>query len=159
MSIKKIPQQLKSYLRGAITEWSTRKGIPNKIAHLNKYANDNPRQTIFLALGILLSLFFVSTVLTCSHYNEEQKDAEIVLPLNQIEDISSVIAGKQRIEDVKRQQTNVFTSLITEGQRVRKELDSLLALPVKSSRDSLEIVRKHKQLQIIVNNINEKDKF
>lgn len=159
MDIKKFPQQLKDYFKEAVTEWSTHKDIPNKVERLNEYANANKQQTIYLTLGILFSLFILSTALTCSRYNRQATNEEAVLPLNQIEDISSVIEGKQRIEEVKRQHANALTSLITEGKRVRQELDSLMALPTKSHQDSLEIIRKHKQLQIIVNHINEKDKL
>ena len=109
--------------------------------------------TAALTIGILSCLFISSILISllCEH------EDDFVSSLNQIEDISPIINAKQSIEENKHRQVDDMKSLLIQGQQLKRELDSLLAIPSKNHHDSLELFRKHKQLELIVNYINEKD--
>ena len=51
----------------------------------------------------------------------------------------------------------VTLELTAEGQAVRKELDSLIAVPKKSRADSVRIVRHYKKLENIVKSLKNND--
>ena len=51
--------------------------------------------------------------------------------------------------------------LVTDGQSIRGELDSLIAIPHKTHGDSIRIIKQYKQLENIVKslNINENNSY
>lgn len=153
MSIKDNIQQTKRWIQEAITAWSIKNGIPNQLEKLNTLVIANPKKSLGITMGVLLLLFFTALILAFISKGAHEESFN----LSQIDDVSSIIETKRRIEEVKRQQVDDVRSILTQGQVLKKELDSLLALPSKTHHDSLEILRKHKQLEIIVRHINEKD--
>lgn len=144
--------QIKEYVRKWVQAYSVQKDIPNKINRLNDYANSHKKQTVTLTMGILLLCSILSILLSFVRCGNEAD-----FSVNQIEDITPIIANKQKIEEVKQRQVMDVKDLLAQGKSLKRELDSLIVLPVKSHHDSLEIYRKHKQLEIIVNYIDEKD--
>ena len=153
MKLKAYPTIIKEYLRTIITTWALEKNIPQKLAHLQDLANANKKTTSALTIGIL-SCLFISSILISLLYKQEDDFAS---SFNQIEDISPIINAKQSLEENKHRQVDDMKSLLIQGQQLKRELDSLLAIPSKNHHDSLELFRKHKQLELIVNYINEKD--
>lgn len=145
--------RFKERLHRLVSSWATEKNVPQKIERLNALANANKKWTVGITLSVLFLLTALSIALTFTSSNEEEN----VLPFSQIEDISPIMAAKQTIDEHKVRQTEDIKSLIAQGGQLKKDLDSLMALPVKSHNDSLELYRKHKQLEIIVQYINEKD--
>lgn len=145
------PLRLHILLKNLLSNWAIQNKIPNKIERLNTYANSHKKQTAIITISLLSLLLVIGVLLTLSSQESTNIINESSPP--KIEDISSIIAKKQRIEEIKLQQVNDTKSLITQGQSIRKELDSLMQLPVKVHQDSLEIYRKHKQLEIIVRHI------
>ena len=60
------------------------------------------------------------------------------------------------MEATKQQSEDLLKSLektIEQGQALKHELDSLVRMPRKTHDDSLQIVIKYKQLELIVNNL------
>jgi hypothetical protein len=64
--------------------------------------------------------------------------------------------GLQRIQDAKAYQLSQVERLTMRGQALKQELDSLIRVPVKSHDDSLQIIIKHRQLELIVNNLEKR---
>ena len=46
--------------------------------------------------------------------------------------------------------------MTNKGKQLKHELDSLVALPIKSHKDSLDIMVKYKQLEIVVKYLENK---
>jgi hypothetical protein len=61
--------------------------------------------------------------------------------------------GMQRIQNAKAYQVNQVEEMARKGQILKHELDSLVRMPRKTHDDSLQIVIKYKQLELIVNNL------
>lgn len=153
--LKGFATQLKERVKTKCSVWSARKGFPDKIERLNHYANNNKKRTLSFAFGTTFFFFLISVALLVKECNSPKDD--FLEPLSQIEDISPIITKKQQIDAVKQSHIEEERSILIQGKRLKEELDSLISLPRKTHRDSLEIVRKHKQLELIVKYINEKD--
>ena len=59
--------------------------------------------------------------------------------------------GLRQIEETKKNEKLELKQLTDKGVAIHKELDSLLAIRVKSHEDSIRIVQDYRQLQHIVN--------
>ena len=98
--------------------------------------------SISLVIGILTSLLSIK--------NEERESNF----MNEIENVQPMFQGIRQINNSKAVQQEEYAALINRGEKIKKELDSLIALPSKSHDDSLKILTDYKQLTIITNNIN-----
>jgi hypothetical protein len=73
-----------------------------------------------------------------------------------IAEVNPMFQGLQRIQDAKAYQLSQVERLTMRGQALKQELDSLIRVPVKSHDDSLQIIIKHRQLELIVNNLEKR---
>ncbi|MBD5419141.1 MAG: hypothetical protein HDR48_03780 [Bacteroides sp.] len=116
---------------------------------MNRWARNHPKQffgitTFAFSLILILSIFSGQPADSMNQIDKSIKSLQRVdQPLNQF----------QAIQSVKEKHSKEMAQLIYDGGKIRKQLDSLIALPQKSHKDSLEIIRKHKQLKIIVNTL------
>ena len=63
------------------------------------------------------------------------------------------MGGKASENDIRR----CSRDMTVKGQLLRHELDSMIAIPVKSREDSLRIILKYRQLENIVKSIKNND--
>jgi hypothetical protein len=73
-----------------------------------------------------------------------------------IAEVNPMFQGLQQIQDAKAYQLSQVERLTMRGQALKQELDSLIRVPVKSHDDSLQIIIKHRQLELIVNNLEKR---
>jgi hypothetical protein len=73
--------------------------------------------------------------------------------MNGVEPVEPMFVGMQRIQNAKAYQVSQVEEMARKGQMLKHELDSLVGLPYKTHDDSLQIVIKYKQLELIVNNL------
>ena len=59
----------------------------------------------------------------------------------------------QQIQNAKAYQVSQVEEMARKGQTLKHELDSLVRMPRKTHDDSLQIIIKYKQLELIVNNL------
>ena len=59
----------------------------------------------------------------------------------------------KRIQNGKNVQVRGIGLLVIRGQRLKWELDSLVHIPVKTHQDSMLIISKYRQLEMIVANL------
>lgn len=65
-----------------------------------------------------------------------------------------VFNGFHTIQANKEIHHITLMELVTDGQSIRKELDSLIAVPHKTHEDSIRIIKRYKQLEHIVKSLN-----
>ena len=70
-----------------------------------------------------------------------------------VEPVESIFQGMQQIQNAKAYQISQLQQMAQRGQLLKHELDSLVQLPDKSHEDSMQIIIKYKQLELIVNNL------
>lgn len=114
----------------------------------NRWAESHKRQTAMMTVGSLFLLLVVGTAMTfLGGEGKEDNILEGIMPVN------PMFQGLQRIQDGKAYQAAWLDRLALDGQRLKRQLDSLIRIPDKTHDDSLQIVIKHRQLEIIVDNL------
>lgn len=68
-----------------------------------------------------------------------------------------LFSGFRTIQANKGVQRQTLLELAAEGQALREELDSMIALPYKSRADSVRIVRQYGRLESIVKSLKNND--
>lgn len=76
--------------------------------------------------------------------------------LSGLSDVKPMFDGMHRIQKVKDLQVEQTTEMTNRGKQLKHELDSLVALPVKTHKDSTDIVVKYKQLELVVKYLDNK---
>lgn len=131
------------------------KNIREKVIKLNFWAEKNKRKMFYFSISFLFALFVLNGIITAFSFNEDNANNESVM--NQIEDVNSVIQGFKQIENTKYNNKEQYSNLIYKGKQIKCELDSLLALKTKTHNDSILIISKYKQLNIIAKTLKNKD--
>lgn len=123
---------------------------------LQAYVDTHPRKSVVAILGTMVLMLLLTLVTT--YYDFTNSANKEVLPIQSLEEMSSIFSNKQRLDEIKQNHVEEVRSIFNEGQLLRKNLDSLMSLREKTHADSLEIYRQHKQLSTIVHYLNdEKD--
>ena len=101
-----------------------------------------------MTVGTLFMLLVIGSVMTLSGNDEPEMNI-----IDGIAEVNPMFQGLQQIQDTKAYQLSQVEKLTVKGQSLKRELDSLIRMPVKSHEDSLQIIIKHRQLELIVNNL------
>jgi len=126
--------------------------LKNKIAKANQWADRHKKRVSLITIGtLMLSLVVGSWLTLTSTYNEADM-------MSGLSDVKPAFDGIRRIQRLKSLQVEQTTDLTNRGQRLKHDLDSLIRLPVKSHKDSMDIMVKYRQLEIVVDYLNNKQK-
>lgn len=77
--------------------------------------------------------------------------------ISAIASMEPLFSGFRTIQANKGVQRQTLLELAAEGQALREELDSMIALPHKSRADSVRIVRQYGKLESIVKSLKNND--
>lgn len=156
MKLKEYPSAFYAYLGKNFQSWEFRKKLRKQMERLQVYVDTHPRKSVVAILGTMVLMLLLTLVTT--YYDFTNSTNEEVLPIQSLEEMSSLFSNKQRLDEIKQNHVEEVRSIFNEGQLLRKNLDSLMSLRKKTHADSLEIYRQHKQLSTIVHYLNdEKD--
>ena len=126
--------------------------LKDKIAKANQWADRHKKRVSLITIGtLMLSLVVGSWLTLTSTYNEADM-------MSELSDVKPAFDGIRRIQRLKSLQVEQTTDLTNRGQRLKHDLDSLIRLPVKSHKDSMDIMVKYRQLEIVVDYLNNKQK-
>ena len=124
--------------------------IRERIDRMNQWAEKHKKRTVTITIGILtLSLILGSWLTFSSDSNESELFSDMT-------DVRPDFEGMRRIQRLKSLQVEQTTDLTNRGQRLKHDLDSLIALPVKSHKDSVDIMVEYHQLEIVVDYLDNK---
>lgn len=124
--------------------------IRERIDRMNLWAEKHKKRTVVITIGILTLSLILGSWLT---FNSDSKESEL---FSDMTDVRPDFEGMRRIQRLKSLQVEQTTDLTNRGQRLKHDLDSLIALPVKSHKDSVDIMVKYHQLEIVVDYLNNK---
>ena len=85
--------------------------------------------------------------------NGKQSEPDV----SSITNMEPVFQGFRTIQANKDIHRSALTDMTVKGQLLHHELDSMIAIPVKSREDSLRIILKYRQLENIVKSIKNND--
>ena len=134
---------VRSWLQPKLGVIGTRYRLAARIRLANRCAAKHPKT---------LLLLLVSTVAIDSG-NGKQSEPDV----SSIAAMEPVFQGFRTIQANKDIHRSVLTDMTVKGQLLRHELDSMIAIPVKSREDSLRIILKYRQLENIVKSIKNND--
>ena len=139
---------VRSWLQPKLGVIGTRYRLAARIRLANRWAAKHPKTTFAGVAGTLL-LLLVSTVAIDGKQSEPD--------VSSIANMEPVFQGFRTIQANKDIHRSVLTDMTVKGQLLRHELDSMIAIPVKSREDSLRIILKYRQLENIVKSIKNND--
>jgi len=121
-----------------------------KIAKANQWADKHKKRVSVITISMLmLSLIIGSWLTLTSTYNEADM-------LSGFTEVKPAFDGIRRIQRLKSMQVDQTVELTNKGQQLKHDLDSLVRLPVKSHQDSVDIVVKYRQLELVVKYLDNK---
>ena len=121
--------------------------LKEKIDAANRWAACHPKRVVALTVGSLVLSLAVNLMLSTSEPKEATPD------FGNIADLQPMFEGMRQIQTGKTMGQRIVVGFVDEGQRLRLELDSLVALPIKSHTDSVQIVAKYRRLEKIVDKL------
>ena len=122
----------------------------DKIAKANQWADKHKKRVSVITISMLmLSLIIGSWLTLTSTYNEADM-------LSDFTEVKPAFDGIRRIQRLKSMQVDQTVELTNQGQQLKHDLDSLVRLPVKSHQDSVDIVVKYRQLELVVKYLDNK---
>ena len=122
--------------------------LREKIEKANQWADKHKKRVSFITIS-MLSLVIGSWLTLTSTYNEADM-------LSDFTEVKPAFDGIRRIQRLKSMQVDQTVELTNKGQQLKHDLDSLVRLPVKSHQDSVDIVVKYRQLELVVKYLDNK---
>jgi hypothetical protein len=130
-----------SRMREACGRLGERLRLRERIDAANKWAAAHPKKTAAMTVGALvLSLLLNFAISGAGGQNREPE-------LDGIADVQPMFEGMRRIQNGKSLHKEIMAGLVSEGQALRREIDSLRLLPVKTRGDSVRIVEGYRKLE------------
>ena len=135
--------KVESFVRKLSLQWKVRE----RIDAANAWAVKHPKRTATMTIGALICSLCLGIVVSL-YTPQSSKDI-----VGEIENVQPMFAGLQSIQNGKNVQVHEVGQLALRGQRLKWELDSLVHIPVKTHQDSMLIISKYRQLEMIVANL------
>ena len=139
---------LRAWVRPRLGAVGTKYRLAARIRLANAWARRHPRRTFACVTGSLL-LLLAGDIAMASMKMGDINETDI----SSIADMEPLFDGFHEIQANKDLHRNTLLELTDKGKAVRKELDSMIAVPHKTRADSVNIVRKYRQLEGIVKSL------
>ena len=137
-------------IAAAVKDFLTKFKLKEKIDLANQWAGAHKKKVSVITISILtLSLVIGSWLTLTADYTEADLFSEMA-------SVEPAFDGMRRIQRLKNIQVDQTMELTNRGQKLKHELDSLVHLPVKTHKDSVDIMVKYKQLEIVVKALDNK---
>ena len=161
-SIKRSLQESRLNTHRLIRAWlQPRLGeVGNRFRLANRWARKHPRRTFACVVGSLAFLLtgnIAGDVLLTGNRETDEAAWTGTESLNGIALVEPMFQGFRTIQANKNVHRTTLMELTGWGQKLREELDSLIALPRKSHADSIRIVQRYQQLEHIVQSLKNND--
>lgn len=143
--------QIRAWLQPKLGKAGERLRLAGRIRLANIWARKHPKRTFACVTGVL-SLLLVCSLVTGR--GSSNRDSMVKPDINGIASMEPLFQGFRTIQSNKGLHRATIQELADSGRAIRRELDSLIAMPRKTHGDSLRIVRQYKRLENIVKFIN-----
>ena len=137
---------MRSWLRPKVQAAGERCRLAARIRLANSWAAKHPKRMAACVVGALAAVFALNIAVDAGGGKSDKAAPD----MGTIADIQPVFKGFHAIQSNKDLHQRTLEELAVRGREIRHELDSMIALPRKSHADSVEIVRRYRQLENIV---------
>lgn len=143
--------QIKSWLQPKVGAIGTRYRLAARIRLANSWATKHPKKTFGYVVGTLIAIIFCDIAIAGIRAESKMDN------VNQIANVEPIFNGFRAIQANKESQRQTILEMTNQGQILRHELDSLISIPRKSHRDSVDIIRRYTRLENIVKSLKQND--
>ncbi len=143
--------QIKSWLQPRLGSVGRRYRLAARIRIANRWATQHPKRTFGYVVGTLLMVLVGDVMVT--GIKAEMKEPDV----NMIANVEPVFNGFRTIQANKDTHRRTVLEMTSQGQTLKHELDSLIAIPRKSHADSIGIIRRYGQLENLVKTLKQND--
>ena len=123
-------------------------GIGEKIAKANAWADGHRRKTAGILFSVNTCIYLIGFVLCMSG---SEADGSIKDPMQDLAQIQPMFSQLHRIEDMKTVQKKTYVQLSHRAVKLKREVDSLMAMSGKTHQDSVLALQKYDELNTIMN--------
>lgn len=148
----KAHDMMRAWLRPKVQAVGKRYRLAARIRLANSWAAKHPKRTAACTVGVLVAVLVLNVAV------DSGKKEPGSPKTGMIADMQPVFSGFRAIQVNKDIHRQTLEELTAKGQEIRRELDSMIAIPVKSHGDSVNIVRRYRQLENIVKFIKDSGK-
>ena len=141
--------QIRAWLQPKLGKAGERLRLVGRIRLANIWVRRHPKRTFACVTGILSLLLVCSLVI-----GNDRPDNVDEQDISAIASMEPLFQGFRAIQSNKGLHRATMLELADSGRAIRRELDSLIAMPRKTHGDSLRIVRQYRRLENIVKFIN-----
>ena len=143
--------QIKSWLQPRLGSVGRRYRLAARIRIANRWATRHPKRTFGYVVGTLLMVLVCDVMVT--GMKAEMKEPDV----NMIANVEPVFNGFRTIQANKDSHRRTILEMTSQGQNLKHELDSLIAIPRKSHADSIGIIKRYGQLENLVKTLKNND--
>ena len=141
---KKAPKHVRM-MRLGLWQLVKKSRLREKTRMANEWAGEHKGSTATATLGLLSLSLLVGIMMLFIGADEDGEPS-----LEGIASVSPMFNGMRRIQENKNYEVSQVEQMTMRGKEIKQELDSLIRIPLKSHDDSVQIVIKYKQLEMIV---------
>ena len=124
-------------------------GIGEKVAKANAWAEGHRRKTAGILFSVNTCIYLIGFILCMS--GNQTDGSSIKDPMQDLAQIQPMFSQLHRIEDMKTVQKNTYVQLSNRAVKLKREVDSLMAMPRKTHQDSVLALQKYDELKTILN--------
>ena len=124
-------------------------GIGEKVTKANAWAEGHRRKTAGILFSVNTCIYLIGFVLCMS--GSEADGSSIKDPMQDLAQIQPMFSQLHRIEDMKTVQKKTYVQLSHRAVKLKREVDSLMAMPGKTHQDSVLALQKYDELNTIMN--------
>ena len=125
-------------------------GINEKIAKANAWADGHRRKTAGILFSVNTCIYLIGFLL-CMSGSDAEGSGMIKDPMQDLAQVQPIFSQLHRIEDMKTVQKKTYVQLSNRAVTLKREVDSLMAMPGKTHQDSVLALQKYDELKTIMN--------
>ena len=142
-------EKIRAWLKPRMESIGIRFRLAARIRLANRIAGKHPRRTFGCVVGLLLVALAGNIAFTSLYAGSHQDKPDVSM----IASLAPVFDGFHKIHAGKTVQRNTLQELADKGVAIKRELDSLIRIPVKTHADSIRIIRQYNRLEVIVKSL------
>ena len=151
----KTHQQVRAWLQPKMGAIGTKYRLAARIRLANAWATKHPKRTFAYVTGTLAFVLMGNIWISGAKQDQSNELEELnESNISMVSNMEPLFTGFHTIQANKDIQRNTLMDLVVQGQELREELDSMIAVPHKSRMDSTRIVQRYRQLENIVKSLN-----